>query len=257
MEFTSYQLYDYFIVLIRKFFIYWILSNIIYIVYLLAMILISTSLLLHVINYLFYKLKFKKQKEECLVGLSDTPRVSIVIPIRSEPLEVIKRNVKRILKQTYPLNRIELIIVSDDSPDYARKIKREISMMIKGRLKFVFINRDFPKGYKAGALNEALKKAAGKYLVVLDADVIIPENYLSELVSFMEAHPEYAGAVSDLGVINSQENELCEAQSIAWSFLKKAIFFGRKAAGFPVQLIGACCITVSYTHLTLPTTERV
>ncbi len=236
------HVYNYFLFLVRILFPQRVISLIIYLLLLGATIVIIISLLLHVMYYIFYKTR-KEEKGAKRAELNEFPKVSVLMPVRSESLEIIERSVKNILNQNYPRSKTEFIIISDDPEDYAGKIERLVHNLLReSGINFIFINRESPRGLKAGALNDALRYATGKYLILLDADAVIPKNYIVELVVFMENNSEFAGAVSDIIPLNSLENELCETQSVAWSFLKKALFIGRQAAGFSVPLVGTCSI---------------
>ncbi len=232
-----YSTYGYLISLLRILFPKRFVITILYSLLLLTIIVIILFLALQITYYLNYK--FKKENPHDYPTITDK-RVSIVIPIKSEPIEIVEEAVKHILMQNYPKQLIELIIISDDPQIEAKALKRRLVRLLeRADIKFIFINRLIPVGGKAGALNEALKHITGEYILFLDADAYINEDYVKEMVSFMETSG-HAAAVSDINVKNTFENDLCETQAISWNFLKKTLFIGRQRAGFSIPFIGTC-----------------
>jgi len=80
----------------------------------------------------------------------------------------------------------EVIVVDNASTDDTR-----VTLPVHfTEMKWIFnsTNAGFAK-----ANNQAFSEAEGKYIVFLNPDTIIPENYFEELIRFMDAHP-LAGA---------------------------------------------------------------
>ncbi|MHA1675874.1 MAG: glycosyltransferase [Candidatus Njordarchaeales archaeon] len=225
---------------LHQFVNFWTLSNIILILFWIALIVIIISSVFNVIYYWGYKFK----KVNCIIkgGIStELPIVSILMPIRSETLDVIERSVKQIIRQAYPKEKIELIIISDDEATYAEKIKRVVENLAKNTIHLKFIWRENPKGKKAGALNDGLRNAIGKYIVTIDADTWLPEDYIIEIISYLENEKNVVAAISDITPYN-KEKEFGKIQVAAWSFLKKTIFCGRQNLGFTIPVVGMCSV---------------
>jgi cellulose synthase/poly-beta-1,6-N-acetylglucosamine synthase-like glycosyltransferase len=106
------------------------------------------------------------------------PFVTIQIPVYNDP--VVARCIDACLKLDYPKNRYE-IIVADDSDDPKT---REI--IDKYKNKVTIIRRGNREGFKAGALNNALKYSTGDIIVVFDSDSIPPRNFLKKIVAPFE-----------------------------------------------------------------------
>jgi len=210
---------------------------ILYALLILSVIGIITYLTLQASYYFIYKFKKEKSFDYPLIK---NKRVSIIIPVKSEPIEVIEEAVMHILRQNYPMKFLELIVISDDPEEEALILEKNLRRIISNsEIGFVFINRSFPIGGKAGALNEALKHVNGEYILLLDADAKIDKNYVAEMISFIEFN-NYEAAVSDINPKNAYENDLCETQAVSWNFLKKTLFIGRQKAGFSIPFVGTC-----------------
>jgi len=112
---------------------------------------------------------------------SDLPFVTVQIPIRNEPFDIVKMTLDSALAIDYPRDRIEIqVIDNSDRPDqYARaKAYAEAHGAI-------FIHRDGTEGFKAGNLNLGMRTARGSHFLVLDADSTV------ELAVLLKAMPEF------------------------------------------------------------------
>jgi len=102
--------------------------------------------------------------------------VSIIIPTRNSG-ELLENCLKNVRNQTY--ENIELIVVdgksTDNTIDLAKKYKCKIYFFIPKVKKGIF-DASFKRNYGA-------KKAKGKYIYWLDADMEIPKNLIEEAVN--------------------------------------------------------------------------
>lgn len=104
---------------------------------------------------------------------SDSPFVSVVIPVRDEE-ENIEKLLNSLAHQNY--SAFEIIVVNDHSEDETLKAI-ELSN-IPCRL----FNLSKSSGKKA-ALTEGINNAKGKWIITLDGDVTIDSNLITRLIS--------------------------------------------------------------------------
>jgi glycosyltransferase involved in cell wall biosynthesis len=107
------------------------------------------------------------------------PRVSIIIPTRNSSL-FLENSLKSIKVQTY--KNIEVLVVDGGSKD------KTISLAKKYKTKIYIFDPHLPTGvfdapYKR---NYGVKKAKGKYVYYMDADMELPPDLISEAVSLCE-----------------------------------------------------------------------
>jgi len=136
---------------------------------------VSLSIILYF--FLFSSIFYSKNPKKLNTKGFYNPFVSIIIPVYNDP--IVKRCVESCLKQNY--SDFE-IIVADDSND-EKTIK--IINGIKDK-KVKIIRRGNREGFKAGALNNALRFAKGEIIVIFDADWIVPKNFLKKIVKYFE-----------------------------------------------------------------------
>ena len=105
-------------------------------------------------------------------------KISIIIPMYNCEA-YISRCIESLLKQTY--DNIEIIVVDDGSKDKSAQIVRRIQEETK---KVIYLYQDNSGPGKAR--NRAIKEATGKYILFVDADDYLGENYINDLVECAE-----------------------------------------------------------------------
>jgi len=94
---------------------------------------------------------------------------SIIIPVYNRPDEI-RELLASLLRQTY--KDFEVIIVEDGSSVLAEKVTRDF--MGKLNVKYFYKENTGP----GLSRNYGMERASGNYFIILDSDVIVPENYL-------------------------------------------------------------------------------
>lgn len=106
------------------------------------------------------------------------PLVSIIVSCYNQGL-YLKEAINSILEQTY--KEWECIIIDDGSTDQTRKVA-ESFVSIDSKIKYIYQEN---QGVCA-ARNNAIKASVGKYILCLDADDKISDDYLSLSVNELE-----------------------------------------------------------------------
>lgn len=116
-------------------------------------------------------------------SLSLTP-VTIIIPARNEE-ENIVQCLQSIFNQSYLKLSYEVIVVDDHSTDNTVNVVKSFAAENKWEGLQVLELKNIPnKRYKKAAITEAIKLAKGEIIVTTDADCIIGEDWLAEIVNF-------------------------------------------------------------------------
>ena len=108
------------------------------------------------------------------------PKVSIMIATYNSE-KLLKKTLEAITRQTYPKDRMEILIVDGGSEDTTVKIAQEYGCRV------LFNSKTEPVNAKLiGA-----KNATGKYLVTIDHDEVIENKYsIENKVKALMKHPE-------------------------------------------------------------------
>lgn len=154
--------------------------------------LLFVNIILSLAGYRYY---LKALNNE-LKGLENEkyPKVSILVPAHNEE-KVIGRTVKSILLLNYPKDKMELIVINDNSSDNTKEILKQIQKEYRS-YNFKIINTDNITGGrgKSNALNIGYKHSSGDFIAVYDADNTPDKNALKYLMETI-IEDEYLGAV--------------------------------------------------------------
>jgi len=158
-----------------------------------------------------------------------TPSVSIVIAARNEEANL-PAKLENLRLLSYPLDRLQIIIVSDGSTDRTASILREnIPHVVP-----VILNES---NGKAIALNEGAKHATGEVLVFFDARQSVEPNAIMELVSCF-ADPDVGAVSGELLLDTAFEQSSGSALGTYW-IIEKAVRKLESASGSVIGVTGA------------------
>lgn len=174
-------------------------------------------------------------------NISFYPYVSILIPFHNSE-KTIEKCLLSILKQSYPLNRIQVILIDNDSVDNSGSIIYKFQET-HINLKMWYIKSSI-RG-KALALNKGLYISEGKYIINIDSDGILEENAILNMVIKFENN-ENINAITGVVLINFEEIQetknfllrqlqKCELFEYDESFIVGRIFQGRTNTMFTMS----------------------
>jgi len=109
------------------------------------------------------------------------PLVSIHIPAYREPPQMLKETLDSVAALDYP--NFEAVVIINNTPEESYWAPIEAHCRALGA-RFKFLNIPKLSGFKAGALNEALKVTApqAEVVAVIDADYVVHRNWLRDLM---------------------------------------------------------------------------
>ncbi|MDD4568995.1 MAG: glycosyltransferase [Tepidanaerobacteraceae bacterium] len=158
-------------------------------------------------GYSFF-LKMEEKKIDIIKGVSNYPTVSILVPAHNEE-KVIERSILSMLKLDYPREKLEIIVINDNSTDKTGEILQDLkSKYPSGNLKIITTNAQNGGKGKANALNIGLGHAKGEYIVVYDADNTPEVMSLRYLVHEIISSKEYGAAIGKFRTRNKDTNLL-------------------------------------------------
>lgn len=110
----------------------------------------------------------------------DYKTVSVIIPILNEE-KYIKKCLDSLLKQDYPKEKLEILLVDGGSVDNTQKIIEDYMV----RYEYMKLVKN-PKKTVQYAMNIGIKNASGCYIVRMDAHAEYGEDYISKCVEYSE-----------------------------------------------------------------------
>lgn len=190
---------------------------------------ISFNYLILILASLKYNAKIKRIMERS-IGSINPQKVTIIITSFNERY-VIDRGIDVAISIDYPKNRLQ-IIVADDSTDETYQIAKDKvnELFVKGYA-IQLIHRERRDGFKSGALNNALKFAEGKYILIMDADSILPPDVLKKSIPLMEKG--YSFISFKIGHINRDYNCISRACALVIDVFETFERAGRVALNVP------------------------
>lgn len=99
-----------------------------------------------------------------------------------------------VIRQTYPIS--EIIVVDNASLDASVQIVKEFSNQHPD-VQIHVIENEENVGF-AEAHNQAIRQSSAQYILILNPDVILHEDYIYHLLSYMRAHLEVGSATGKL-----------------------------------------------------------
>jgi cellulose synthase/poly-beta-1,6-N-acetylglucosamine synthase-like glycosyltransferase len=123
-------------------------------------------------------------------GAAPSVSFSVIIPARNEEMQIAKC-LHTVLNQNYPATLYEVIVINDHSTDNTVEIIQAFQQQHANlqllHLKDLIIDTTL-NSYKKKAIEIAIKRAKGEWIVTTDADCIIKENWLFTFNAFIKSH---------------------------------------------------------------------
>src|SRR5688572_21678778 len=163
--------------------------------------------------YLVYLYMKNKGRMPVPAGVQESlPTVTIQLPIYNE-MYVADRLIDAVCQIEYPRELLEIQVL-DDSTDETQSVAEQAVRRNAARgVDITYIHRTDRSGYKAGALDAALKVAKGEFVAIFDADFIPTHDFLTRTVPFF-TDPQVAMVQARWGHINQDYSLLTKIQSI-------------------------------------------
>lgn len=167
----------------------------------------------------------------------DAPFVTVQLPLRNERGRA-EDLLRTICSLDWPKERLEVQVLDDSDDDTVGIIDRTAGALRAAGNDVQVVRRASPKGFKAGALAEALRTARGDYIAIFDADARPRRDCLVRLVDGLERDPRLAYVQARWTFENEPSSFLHRTQAV----ILHALFVGEQARlsalGRPVQFNG-------------------
>ncbi len=180
-------------------------------------IIIYASIYVGLVAAVFYILSViaERGKKVPLFTDEELPSVSIIIPAWNEEKSIAKM-VESILEADYPKEKLEVIVVNNNSKDKTL----EIAKSFEGRGVRVYTEKEQGKG---NALNLGISKAKGEIIFTMDADTYAKRGSMKKMVRFFK-DPEIMSVTPAMLVHNPKGiwQKIQHMEYILGVFLRKA-----------------------------------
>ncbi len=188
----------------------------------------------HAFGYLATLFRLSKRGTEGIktVELNEFPEVSVLIPARHEPKEILEGTVVSCYNIDYP--NIKVYILDDSSEESYKREAEELALKYKANL----YRRASRHGAKAGIINDCVKTLGSKYVVIFDVDQNPMPNFLVKLMPIIEADPR-------LALVQTPQfySNLGSAKVAFASEMQQAVFYEYICEGKSSHQAMICCGT--------------
>ncbi|MBN1291467.1 MAG: glycosyltransferase [Candidatus Latescibacteria bacterium] len=174
--------------------------------------------------------RFRRQK------LPDTlPTVSVVVCARNEE-KSIRRCLESLTKLDYPEDKLEIIVVDDESEDSTRSIIREYA----ARNAFItaLSTENEPRNLpaKQRPLNQGIRESSGEIILITDADCAVKPGWVKgHVAAYCDKKVGIAGGIT---VIPGTYGSIFARLQASELVTKLAVVMGSAGLGFPVTFMG-------------------
>lgn len=132
--------------------------------------------------------------------MAGSPTISVIIPAHNEE-RYLARALRSILRQTLAADFYEIIVIDDCSSDKTPQVLELFSSDV------IMLRNEKQLGLP-GSLNKAIKRARGKYMIRLDADDYVRQDYLAILQQFLEDNSHMDAVACDYVEVDEEERVL-------------------------------------------------
>ena len=202
--------------------------------------------------FLFLMVKLKEPKQfKTFTEKDNLPKISVLMAAYNEEA-VIEQKIRSIFKTTYPEHLIELLIGSDNSTDNTNNIIEKLSEKF-AQIKFTnFENRQG----KVNIINQLSGQATGDIYFITDANVLLEENTLFEVVKYF--------ADKQIGLVDTHmKNYGLKKDGISFqekSYISREVYVKNlesKAFGTMIGPFGGCYALRKEYFIKVPSTYLV
>ncbi len=183
-------------------------------IYLLILIWLASYGVANLINtFLYLRVKKTIKRETDADAPKVWPFVTVQLPIFNEKYTA-ERLLHSITQLDYPADHMQIQVVDDSTDDTSDLLRQLVSDFTAKGIDIQWIHRSNRKGYKAGALAEALSQAKGELIGVFDADFIPKADWLQKTVPLFQ-ESRLGCLQTRWGHTNRNYNALTRAQAMA------------------------------------------
>jgi len=177
---------------------------------------IAMIITLYTCNFYYLVVLSRHQKKSDSVELKELPTVTLQLPIYNEKY-VAARLIHAVCALDYPKDKLSIQVLDDSTDETQDILGNLVSDYQKKGFDIQHIQRADRKGYKAGALRNAMKSAKGDFIAIFDADFIPPTWFLKRAISYFCA-PNIGLVQCRWGHVNEKYSPLTKAQALSLDF---------------------------------------
>lgn len=148
-------------------------------------------------------------------NLAYFPAVTIQLPLYNERF-VAARLIESAARLEWPKDKLEIQVLDDSTDDTVGIVDDTVKRLTLEGVNIKVVRRGQRKGYKAGALQEGMAKATGKFIAIFDADFIPHPGFLVRTIPYF-SNPKVGMVQARWTFLNAEASWLTGIQSLLLS----------------------------------------
>ena len=164
--------------------------------------------------YLAYLSSRRNEKNDVI--FLDSPSVTIQLPIYNEKY-VAARLIDTVCAMEYPKDKMRIMVLDDSNDDTVELVRNLVNDYKSQGFQIEHVRRGTRKGYKAGALNHAMKTTDTEFVAIFDADFIPPKWFLNRAISHF-VKPNIGLIQCRWGHVNENYSSITQVQALSLDF---------------------------------------
>jgi len=143
------------------------------------------------------------------------PAVSVQLPVYNERY-VVRRLVTACaaMAEAYEIDKVKILILDDSDDDTTLEVDQIAEEFLKKHFRLEVLRRGNRNGFKAGALQAALKRTEEEFIAIFDADFVPPADFLLKTMPHFIQDERLGVVQSRWTHLNRDYNLLTKALSI-------------------------------------------
>ena len=212
-----------------------VLGYIVFGVYVICLCVIAIYCIIQ-FHLLFHYLRKNAPHSPIEVASDDLPMVTIQLPIFNEYF-VVERLIENIIEIEYPKDKIEIQVLDDSTDDTVLLSRKLVDKYKALGFDIKLIQREDRKGYKAGALKQAMHTARGEFIAIFDADFLPKPDFLKKTIPLFQDE-KVAVVQTRWGHLNQGHSLLTEVQAFQLNVHFTVEQKGRQLGNYLLQFNG-------------------
>jgi len=133
--------------------------------------------------YQFWRYRHVKPQPQRRFAESELPRITVQLPLFNE-MYVVERLLDAVTALDYPRHLLEIQVLDDSTDETVKIANAAVETRKQEGFDIHYIHRSDRTGFKAGALENGMKKAKGSLVAIFDADFLPKPDCLRQMVDF-------------------------------------------------------------------------
>ena len=185
------------------------LLTIVYVASILILTTFAIGSLLLLVTYMLHR-----SDPTPLTAVTEWPSAAVQLPVYNE-LYVVERLLKACAELDYPRDKLIIQVLDDSTDETSDLLARLVADWNARGVQMQHVRRGTREGYKAGALAYGLTLIDAEMVAVLDADFVPPPDFLKRAIAHLVTNAHLAAVQGRWGHLNSQQNSLTKAATLA------------------------------------------